>query len=152
MPGTPESTGVMPVLTKASITSSGVGLLALDQRVDGHELVAKAVEDPRQRLGGRRRPAVQEHDRVLFPRANAVEDEPRDVLRVVRLVPVLGVDVPADGAVADLGERAQHALLLHPSAEWAAEPRLRIDADDLADRLLGLADVAAQETIREIVG
>src|SRR5438034_968996 len=69
----------------------------------------------------------------------------------MRLVPVLGIDVPADVAVAELCERSLHALVLHAGAEGAAEPGLRIDTGDRPDRLFGSAHVAAEELVVEPV-
>src|SRR5262249_20013318 len=97
------------------------------------------------------RQMVQGQDRVAVAGGDAVEHEPLHGRRVVLLVPVLGIDVPADVAIAQLREAGEHPLVVHAGAKRAAEPRLRVGTGDRPDRLLGPANVTSEELVVEAV-
>ena len=67
------------------------------------------------------------------------------------IVPVARVLVPAHVPVAELLDRGQDPRIVHPGAERAAEPGLRVDPGRLDDRRLGLLDVVAQPLVGERV-
>ena len=90
---------------------------------------------------------MEEHHGRLLGRGDLLERVARDRVAVAPRLPVLEDDAPVRVAVAELTEDAEDAFVVASRAERTAEPWLRVDVEDLADRALGVADIGADAVV-----
>ena len=90
------------------------------------------------------------HHRSVAGAADPLADAPFQPIDRCVFCPVLGVDVPPHVSVAGCRERSEHPRIAGPVPERASEPRPRIHAARLADRLLGALDVVSNPLVGEV--
>ena len=137
----------------ARTTTAPISTGVLSELVDAHvgnAIVAGAGEQPLDDDRRHRRPAVEQHHRSVADAPDPLADAALQPFGRRAFRPVLAVDVPPHVPVAGRRDRSEHPRIRCPVAERAAEPRPRVHAAGLADRLFGAPDVVSDALVGEM--
>src|SRR6187551_2901349 len=92
---------------------------------------------------------MHEHDRTAAMGQDPVRSLPRKTGTGLADLPVVGGHVPVDVPITEFGQKRGGARVVTARAERTAEPRPRIDTDDLADHPLGRKYVRPKPIVGE---
>src|SRR5947209_12906314 len=110
----------------------------------------KALDDSGKRNQGRRRPAVEQHDDTVATLKRLVDDLVLDIRGGLLVLPIRGIDVPVDIAIAARCKDGQHPRVIGALTKRAAKPRPRISTRHAPNAALGLFDVDGHATVGQI--